>query len=76
MAGESEALAEAAEFRRHRVALQAEQLARLSEQLPLPQLPLPFLFQSEIGPDEIEALARAMLANIESLDADLAMGAS
>ncbi len=72
--GEAEALAAAADFRRHRVALQAHQVARLSEQLPLPQLRLPFLFESEIGPAEIDVLARSMLANIEALDADLALG--
>jgi anion-transporting ArsA/GET3 family ATPase len=74
LAGEAEALAEAADFRRHRIALQAEQVERLSEQLPLPQLRLPFLFESEIGPDEIEVLARAVLDNIDQLDADLALG--
>ena len=73
-AGEAEALAAAADFRRHRVGLQAEQMERLSEQLPLPQLRLPFLFETEIGQDEVDVLARAMLANIEDLDADLALG--
>lgn len=72
--GEAGALDEAAEFRRHRIALQAEQVERLSEQLPLPQLAMPFLFESEIGPDELDVLARAMLAGIEELDADLTLG--
>ncbi len=75
-AGEAEALAAAADFRRHRVGLQAEQVNRLSEQLPLPQVRLPFLFETEIGPDEVDVLARAVLANIEGLDADLALGVS
>ncbi len=74
--GEEEALDEAAAFRRHRIALQTEQVRRLSDQLPLPQLVLPFLFESEIGPDELDALARAMLAGIEALDVDLTLGAA
>lgn len=73
-AGEAEALAEAAEFRRHRVGLQDEQVSRLSDLLPLPQLRLPFLFEAEIGPDEVDVLARAVLAGVESLDADLELG--
>ena len=76
LAGEAEALADAADFRRHRVALQAEQVERLSEHLPLPQLRLPFLFESEIGPAEIETLARAVLDDLGALDPDLALGAS
>ena len=76
LAGEAEELAAAADFRRHRIALQAEQVERLSEQLPLPQLRLPFLFESEIGPDEIEVLAQALLEGIGFLDADLALGVS
>ncbi len=74
--GEAEALDEASGFRRHRIALQTEQVARLSEQLPLPQLRLPFLFESEIGPDEVEVLAARLLDGIEALDADLALGES
>lgn len=72
--GEAESLAAAADFRRHRIGLQAEQVQRLSDQLPLPQLRLPFLFESEIGPAEVEVLARAVLDNIEAADADLALG--
>jgi anion-transporting ArsA/GET3 family ATPase len=59
--GEAEVLAAAAECRRHRVELQAEQVARLAEQLPLPQLRLPFLFGAELGPDELDLLARTLL---------------
>lgn len=72
--GEAEVLAEAADFRRHRVGLQTAQIARLTDQLPLPQIRLPFLFQSEIGPDEIDRLARSVLADIEDLDAEVALG--
>lgn len=74
--GEADALDEAADFRRHRIALQRAQVERLSEQLPLPQLRMPFLFESEIGPEEVDVLARCMLDAIGSLDADLALGAS
>jgi anion-transporting ArsA/GET3 family ATPase len=50
----------AAEFRRQRQALQAAQLARLAEMLPLPQLRLPYVFESELGPDDVAVLARAL----------------
>jgi Mrp family chromosome partitioning ATPase len=75
-AGEAESLAAAADFRRHRVALQAEQVDRLSEQLPLAQLRLPFLFESEIGPAEVEVLAHRLLDEVGALDVDLALGAT
>lgn len=74
--GEAAGLDAAAEFRRHRIALQTEQVDRLSDQLPLPQIRLPFLFESEIGPAEVDALARAVLAGVEGLDADVALGVS
>lgn len=66
-AGEADALAAAARFRLDRTALQAEQVARLESQLPLPQLRLPFQFTTEIGPTELEHLAHAMLAEIDAL---------
>jgi arsenite-transporting ATPase len=65
--GEAEALAAAAAFRRGRMALQAEQVARLGDQLPLPQLRLPFLFTTDIGPADLDLLARALLAEIDAL---------
>jgi Mrp family chromosome partitioning ATPase len=65
--GEREALAAAASFRRGRMALQAEQIGRLEEQLPLPQLRLPFLFTTDIGPRDLDVLARALLAAIDAL---------
>jgi anion-transporting ArsA/GET3 family ATPase len=61
------ALLEAADFRRRRQDLQAEQLRRLDEALPLPQLRLPFLFTPEVGPDELEVLADALAAQVEAL---------
>jgi Mrp family chromosome partitioning ATPase len=72
--GEAETLATAADFRRHRVDLQAEQVQRLSDLLPLPQVHLPFLFESEIGPDEVDVLARSVLTAIGSLDAEVQLG--
>jgi dethiobiotin synthetase len=65
--GEASALAAAAAFRRSRMALQAEQVARLEERLPLPQLRLPFLFTTDIGPAELDQLAAALLAGIGDL---------
>ena len=76
LAGEAEVLAAAADFRLHRIDVQREQVERLSDRLPLPQITLPFLFESEIGLPEIETLAHAILHDIEALDADLALGAS
>lgn len=66
--GEDDALAAAASFRRHRMELQRSQIDRLSENLPLPQVHMPFLFESEMGPAEVDLLARAVLENFESLD--------
>jgi len=66
--GERESLAAAADFRRHRMALQHEQIERLATQLPLPQLHLPFLFNADLGPPELEALARELLDAIANLE--------
>jgi anion-transporting ArsA/GET3 family ATPase len=65
--GEADALTAAARFREGRSALQVEQVGRLRAQLPLPQLRLPFLFTTEIGPAEIDALARELLAEVDAL---------
>jgi arsenite-transporting ATPase len=65
--GDASALAAAAAFRSDRSTLQAEQLARLAEQLPLPQLRLPFVFTTELGPDELDVLADRLLAEIDGL---------
>ena len=65
--GEAAALTAAAAFRRSRTALQDEQVGRLEAALPLPQIRLPFLFTTDIGPPELEALARALLAEIDAL---------
>jgi anion-transporting ArsA/GET3 family ATPase len=66
--GEAEALAAAADFRRHRVQLQNEQVARLADLLPLPQLRLPFLFGAELGPAELDLLATALTDQLAALE--------
>ncbi|HLX88864.1 MAG TPA: ArsA family ATPase [Acidimicrobiales bacterium] len=53
----SDALRQAAAFRLHRWRLQEQQLARLAEELPLPQLRTPLLATESIGPSELDLLA-------------------
>ena len=64
---EAGTLAAAARFRGERAALQDEQLARLAEGLPLPQLRLPFLFRADLGPEEIGELAAALRTSVAAL---------
>ncbi len=52
-----EPLVQAAHFRRQRQDLQEAQVARLADMLPLPQLHLPFLFTTELGPTDVRTLA-------------------
>nr|WP_283251216.1 ArsA-related P-loop ATPase [Rhabdothermincola salaria] len=66
-AGEAESLAAAARFRRARTALQAEQIERLAGALPLPQLHLPFLFSTDLGPVDVDTLADVLSTQIEGL---------
>jgi anion-transporting ArsA/GET3 family ATPase len=65
--GEAEELAAAARFRTARSALQAEQIERLARELPLPQFHLPFLFSTDLGPDDVDLLADAVSTGIEAL---------
>jgi len=65
--GEAEALGEALRFRQRRMDLQREQLGRLEERLPLPQLRIPFLFTGSIGPAEVDRLAGVLLDEIALL---------
>jgi anion-transporting ArsA/GET3 family ATPase len=65
--GEAEELRAAAAFRSRRTALQSEQVERLAAALPLPQLHLPFLFSTDLGPTDVDALADAVTAGIEAL---------
>lgn len=66
-AGEAETLAAAARFRSMRTDLQVEQVERLAATLPLPQLVLPFLFSTDLGPPDLDELADALLAGIRAL---------
>jgi hypothetical protein len=61
------ALDEARRFRLTRQELQAQQLQRLSRELPLPQLQVPFLFTASIGPEELDALSDALGAGVRGL---------
>ena len=64
---EASDLAAAAAFRAERTDIQLAQADRLAEALPLPQIRLPFLFTSEIGPAEIEQLADAFIDGLAAL---------
>ena len=66
-AAQAAGLAEAAAFRRRRQVLQAEQLERLAEALPLRQIRLPYLFTPELGPAELDILSRALTCGVEAL---------
>jgi anion-transporting ArsA/GET3 family ATPase len=61
---ELDALKAAADFREHRRGLQEEQLSRLAQALPLPQLHLPFLFTTDVGPAEVDVLAAVLAREI------------
>ena len=65
--GEAASLAAAATFRRERMELQAEQVGRLADALPLPQLSLPYLFDAELGPDQLDLLASSILTGLGGL---------
>ncbi len=67
--GEATTLREAASFRRHRVDLQHEQVARLEAQLPLLQLHLPFLFDAELGPTQLDHLATELVDQLRQAEA-------
>ena len=60
-------VAKAAEFRGDRQRLQEEQLARLAQMLPLPQIRLPFLFSTELGPEDVGILADSFEPQFSSL---------
>jgi anion-transporting ArsA/GET3 family ATPase len=65
--GEADSMRAAAAFRAERRQLQAEQVARLAEALPLPQIPLPFLFGPDLGVPELARLTDAFEAGIGAL---------
>ena len=64
---DAQALRDAARFRLDRMALQAEQVARLAAALPLPQLRLPYLFTTEVGPAEVDVLADSLAREVAVL---------
>ncbi len=66
--GDEEAMARAASFRRQRQRLQHEQLQRLGELLPIPQLRLPFIFAASLGPSHVDHLADALRDEVTCLD--------
>jgi len=49
------------------MALQASQVDRLAEILPLPQLSLPYLFDADLGPAHVDELATELLDGIGKL---------
>jgi anion-transporting ArsA/GET3 family ATPase len=68
---EVDSLRAAAKFRNQRERLQEEQVRRLNEALPLPQLRLPFLFTTEVGRGEIDGLAVALAAEVGELPVEV-----
>lgn len=56
----------AGRLRSQRQGSQAAQVARLAQELPLPQLELPFCFSSELGPGQLDALSDALAGSIRS----------
>jgi anion-transporting ArsA/GET3 family ATPase len=69
---ELHALADAARFRADWHARQVHQCARLAQRLPLPQIRLPYLFDTELGPGDVDALADAFTEGVAALDVPLA----
>jgi hypothetical protein len=62
-------LTNAARFRRARAGAQAEQIARLAERLPLPQIRLPYVFAEALGPNDLGRLAESLAESIRALPA-------
>jgi anion-transporting ArsA/GET3 family ATPase len=67
--GEAHALRRAADFRLKRSALQREQVERLAERLPLPQICLPYVFSADLGPTHVDELAASITSGIDELAA-------
>ena len=65
--GEADQMRAAAEFRLDRTDLQIDQVARLGRELPLGQLHLPFLFNSDLRRTDLDTLADTLLRAIEEL---------
>ncbi len=56
----AEALVDAAAFRRSRRQMEAQELARLTDQLPIPQIVLPAKLVAGLTPDDIDELATVL----------------
>jgi anion-transporting ArsA/GET3 family ATPase len=67
-----DALESARQFSVHRHELQTEQVARLGRELPLPQLRLPTIWTSTVGPAELGLLVHALVGEVGRLAAGLA----
>jgi cellulose biosynthesis protein BcsQ len=65
--GEADALRAAARFRHDRMSLQAEQVQRLADALPLKQLRLPYLFTTEVRLPEVDVLAASLATEVATL---------
>jgi anion-transporting ArsA/GET3 family ATPase len=65
--GLAAALDDASRFRRTRQELQHQQIERLTHELPLPRLEVPFVFSAAIGPAELRVLADALTAGVAGL---------
>ncbi len=63
----AQAALEAGAFQEHRRALQVEQCGRLKEELPLPQLRIPLLFDDQIRIAELAILATALTRAVSEL---------
>jgi hypothetical protein len=61
-------LAAAAQLRVDLEHRQRAQCARLAALLPLPQIRLPYLFTSDVGPAEVDVLADAFTAGVAAID--------
>lgn len=66
-AAERDRLDAAATFWRQRSESQLDQIGRLADALPLPQIRLPFIFAGELDPHSLEQLAEATLAALGDL---------
>jgi anion-transporting ArsA/GET3 family ATPase len=64
---EADDLAHATAFLEERHELQHEQIQRLRELLPLPQIELPFVFNPDITRDQLDTLAGAFTRGLEQL---------
>lgn len=71
-AAAADVLVAAARFRLSRQRLQAEQVGRLADALPLPQLHLPLLFTASVGPPELGTLVDCLRSAVESLEPETA----